>query len=157
MGSPRSQHNSRLHIYVTVEDDKPSRRFQPPEMGIPMRKLLCTTFAAMVLLTNAGAAFAQGYQERGDEHRQEERRPEERRAEPQRAPEHRYSTVQEHNGWRRGQPMGREEWGRGRPLDWRGYGLREPPYGYEWRDVGGVFILGAIATGIVADILLNQP
>jgi Ni/Co efflux regulator RcnB len=41
--------------------------------------------------------------------------------------------------------------------DWRPYGLRTPPRGYAWRrsDTGD-FLLVALATGIIADIVLNH-
>ena len=40
--------------------------------------------------------------------------------------------------------------------DWRSHNLRQPPRGYHWVNVDGQFVLAAIATGIVADVLLNQ-
>lgn len=41
--------------------------------------------------------------------------------------------------------------------DWRPYGLHAPPRGYYWRrsDTGD-FLLVALATGIIADIVLNH-
>ena len=41
--------------------------------------------------------------------------------------------------------------------DWGHYGLRTPPHGYYWRrsDTGD-FLLVALATGIIADIVLNH-
>lgn len=54
---------------------------------------------------------------------------------------------------------------RGRPLpshvhtvvvrDWRGHGLRKPPRGHEWRRVDGRYLLVAVTTGIIADIVLH--
>ena len=40
--------------------------------------------------------------------------------------------------------------------DWERYRLRRPPYGYEWVRDGNDFLLVAITSGIIADILLNQ-
>jgi Ni/Co efflux regulator RcnB len=40
--------------------------------------------------------------------------------------------------------------------DWRGHRLSAPPRGYHWVQSGGDYILVAIATGIIASILLNQ-
>ena len=51
--------------------------------------------------------------------------------------------------------MDRHDWERGRRLDYGDYRLREPPRGYEWREIDGRFVLGAIATGIIADIIIN--
>jgi Ni/Co efflux regulator RcnB len=41
--------------------------------------------------------------------------------------------------------------------DWRRDHLREPPRGYHWvRSDNGDFLLVAIATGVIVDLLLNQ-
>jgi Ni/Co efflux regulator RcnB len=41
--------------------------------------------------------------------------------------------------------------------DWRRDRLREPPRGYHWvRSDNGDFLLVAIATGVIVDLLLNQ-
>lgn len=48
------------------------------------------------------------------------------------------------NDWRRGMVI--SDWGR--------YNLRRPPYGYQWRYVDGQFILAAVATGLIASIIL---
>lgn len=60
------------------------------------------------------------------------------------------------NEWRRGDRIDRDDWNRGGRIDYRERHLRQPPRGYEWREVNGSLILGAIATGVIADILLNQ-
>jgi Ni/Co efflux regulator RcnB len=41
--------------------------------------------------------------------------------------------------------------------DWYRYHLRRPPYGYHWVRYGDDFLLVAIGTGIIADMLLDQP
>jgi Ni/Co efflux regulator RcnB len=40
--------------------------------------------------------------------------------------------------------------------DWRGHHLNAPPRGYQWVQSGGDYLLVAVATGIIASILLNQ-
>lgn len=40
--------------------------------------------------------------------------------------------------------------------DWRSHNLRAPPHGYQWVQSGGDYILIAVATGIVADLLLSH-
>ena len=40
--------------------------------------------------------------------------------------------------------------------DWRGHHLYAPPRGYHWVQSGGDYLLVAVATGIIASILLNQ-
>lgn len=40
--------------------------------------------------------------------------------------------------------------------DYRGYGLRHPPRGYRWmRDDYGDYLLVAVATGLIADLILR--
>ena len=40
--------------------------------------------------------------------------------------------------------------------DWRSHRLYAPPRGYQWVQTGGDYVLVAVATGIIAAILLNQ-
>jgi len=40
--------------------------------------------------------------------------------------------------------------------DWRNHHLSAPPRGYQWVQTGGDYVLVAIATGIIAQILLGQ-
>ncbi|MFZ6645651.1 RcnB family protein [Undibacterium sp. TJN25] len=40
--------------------------------------------------------------------------------------------------------------------DWRGHHLSAPPRGYHWVQSGGDYVLAAIATGIIASVLLNN-
>ena len=48
---------------------------------------------------------------------------------------------------------------RGRPGvvdDWRGHRLSAPPRGYHWVQVGADYVLVAIATGIILQLILDQ-
>lgn len=40
--------------------------------------------------------------------------------------------------------------------DWRGHRLSAPPRGYQWVQSGGDYLLVAIASGVIASILLNH-
>ncbi len=40
--------------------------------------------------------------------------------------------------------------------DWRGHGLRTPPRGYHWVQTGSDYVLVAIATGVILELLLNH-
>ena len=40
--------------------------------------------------------------------------------------------------------------------DWRSHHLSAPPSGYHWVQVNGDFVLAAVATGVIADLLLNN-
>lgn len=40
--------------------------------------------------------------------------------------------------------------------DWHARNMRQPPNGYHWVRSGDDFVLAAIATGVIADIVLNH-
>jgi len=40
--------------------------------------------------------------------------------------------------------------------DWRGHHLKSPPRGYHWVQTGADYVLVAIATGIIAQVILGQ-
>lgn len=40
--------------------------------------------------------------------------------------------------------------------DWRGHHLYAPPYGYQWVQVGPDYVLIALATGLIANLILSQ-
>ncbi|HSI52584.1 MAG TPA: RcnB family protein, partial [Ramlibacter sp.] len=59
--------------------------------------------------------------------------------------------------WRRGGHIPQEYRGRQYVVnDWRGHHLHAPPHGYQWVQVGGDYVMVAIATGIIAQLLLSQ-
>ncbi len=51
--------------------------------------------------------------------------------------------------------MGYNDWNNASRLDYRAHHLRHPPRGYEWREVNGRYVLAAVATGVIASIILN--
>lgn len=65
-------------------------------------------------------------------------------------------------------PDGGRRWNRGDRLppeyrdrqyivnDWRGHQLTAPPRGYQWVQSGSDYLLVAIATGIIAQLLMNR-
>jgi Ni/Co efflux regulator RcnB len=59
-----------------------------------------------------------------------------------------------HQEWKKGYHMRNEDWSRGERVDWQHYHLRRPPNGYEWRMVDGNYVLAAVATGIVASVVV---
>jgi Ni/Co efflux regulator RcnB len=93
---------------------------------------------------------------RGQEQRPQDR-PQERqdRHEGPRAYDSRGHDRNSQQEWRRGDRIDREDWNHSGRVDYRERHLRQPPRGYEWREVNGAVVLGAIATGVIADILLN--
>jgi Ni/Co efflux regulator RcnB len=58
--------------------------------------------------------------------------------------------------WSRGDRMGYNDWSSAQPVDYRAHHLRRPPHGYAWRESNGQFILAAVATGVVASIILDN-
>lgn len=40
--------------------------------------------------------------------------------------------------------------------DWRSHRLSAPPRGYHWVQTGGDYVLAAIATGVILQVLLNN-
>jgi Ni/Co efflux regulator RcnB len=103
--------------------------------------ILSAVFA--MSLTMPGLAFAEGNgeQDRGhDEHAQQN----ERGA----GPNHSY-----HKGDRLPAAEHTKQY---EVNDWRGRNMREPPRGYHWVRSGNDYVLAAIATGVIADILLSR-
>ncbi|WP_443748453.1 RcnB family protein [Asticcacaulis solisilvae] len=62
----------------------------------------------------------------------------------------------DHSDWRRGGYVARSDWDRGQHVDYRAHHLRAPPRGYEWRQVDGRYVLAAVASGVIASIILNS-
>ena len=60
--------------------------------------------------------------------------------------------------WGRGDRLPREYWSSSYEVrDWNRYHLRRPPRGYHWVRTGtGDYVLAAIATGLIADIIANS-
>ena len=58
--------------------------------------------------------------------------------------------------WSNGDHMGYNDWSSAQPVDYRAHHLRRPPNGYAWRESNGQFILAAVATGVVASIILDN-
>jgi Ni/Co efflux regulator RcnB len=58
-----------------------------------------------------------------------------------------------HDEWKKGYHMNHDDWQRGQPVDYRTYHLRQPPRGYEWREVDGNYVMAAVATGVIASVV----
>jgi Ni/Co efflux regulator RcnB len=59
-----------------------------------------------------------------------------------------------HEEWKKGAKIRDEDWKRGEHLDYRERHLRAPPEGYEWRQVDGNYVLAAVATGVIASVVI---
>lgn len=122
--------------------------------------------AAALAMCMAGGAFAQDRRfdhddRRGpQQHHQQQERQFERHGARQDFREGRH--VDRHGyahpraEWRRGGYVPREYRGRNYVVsDWRGHRLHAPPRGYQWVGVGGDYVLAAIATGLIAQIVIS--
>ena len=58
--------------------------------------------------------------------------------------------------WKRGQRIGYNDWSSATAVDYRQHHLRQPPRGYEWRESNGQYVLAAVATGVIASIIMNS-
>jgi hypothetical protein len=59
-----------------------------------------------------------------------------------------------HDEWKKGYHMKHDDWNRGERVDYRQYHLNAPPRGYEWREVDGNYVMAAIATGVIASVVV---
>jgi Ni/Co efflux regulator RcnB len=106
-----------------------------------MKRILLSGLAlSLVLGATAASAQPGRYDDRRDDHR----------GQPSAGQGY------DHHNWHRGGRVDRNEWRNGHRVDYRSRHLRKPPRGYEWREVNGDYVLGAVATGLIADLLLNN-
>jgi Ni/Co efflux regulator RcnB len=94
--------------------------------------------AAALVAGSVGSASAQSYHRNGGDHGGWAR-----------------DRGQSHH-WNRGEHMGYDDWSNAQAVDYRHHHIRRPPRGYEWRESDGQFILAAVATGVVASIILDH-
>ena len=142
----------------------------------PGRRLQRVAVAALALCMAAGGAMAQGRS--GDDHRGRSEHKERfanghdnRRSDRDDHRHDRYDRQDFRDGrhfdrrgyeprpaeWRRGGRLPPEYRGRNYVVnDYRAYRLQPPPRGYHWVGVGGEFALAAIATGIIAQIIVSR-
>jgi Ni/Co efflux regulator RcnB len=63
----------------------------------------------------------------------------------------------DHHDWRKGQRLSGDYRDRQYVVDdWHGYGLRQPPRGYQWVGVNGDYLLVAAASGLIAQIVVGH-
>lgn len=115
------------------------------------RFLLTTALCAMAgTFAVAGTASAQSWHDRSDRHYS--RNYSYDRGHYDRSS---YRGWHDRSDWRRGGYVSHYDWDRGYRVDYRRYHLRQPPYGYEWRRVGDNYVLAAIASGLIASIIVG--
>jgi Ni/Co efflux regulator RcnB len=121
-----------------------------------MKRIIVSALALSLLAGAAGTASAQPYGPDQRDHYSDHR---DGYQGDRRAGDHRDVHVGDrwaaHREWRRGGRIDRMEWRRAHVVDYRIHHLRRPPRGYEWREIDGRYVLAAVASGIIADIILN--
>lgn len=121
-----------------------------------MKKHLGKLVVCGALLMLSGPLLAQSHDRGHDDHDRNDHGRSDHRD------DHHYQGMHDrgrHEGWyKKGGHMPSEYRGsRYVVTDWRHDHLREPPRGYHWvRSDNGDFLLVAVATGIIADILAHQ-
>jgi Ni/Co efflux regulator RcnB len=101
-----------------------------------MKRMLTATAAAVIALTSlSGVAMAQPRHDDRHDNRDQ------------------HGPQGGHN-WRKGDRINHNDWHRYQSVDWRSHHLRQPPRGYEWRQVNGQYVMAAAATGLVAAIIM---
>lgn len=68
--------------------------------------------------------------------------------------EHHNEHYVHHSDWRRGSHISHNDWDRGEQVDWHTHHLRQPPRGYDWREVDGNYVMAAVATGLIASVII---
>ena len=133
-----------------------------------MKRLIITTLAATLLAGSAlsGTAMAAGqryddnrYEQRHNarDDRRDERRDDRRDARDDRRDyrHDRRDDRRDHRRWERGQRLdARYRDNRYYVSDYRRHGLRAPPRGYRWQRVDDRFLLTAVATGLIASVII---
>jgi Ni/Co efflux regulator RcnB len=117
-----------------------------------------TVTAAVLALCMAGSAFAQdrGFDRSPERNDRFSQRRDARDSHDFRQADHR-GYPQPHAEWHRGDRVPTEYRGRNYVVnDWHNHHLQAPPRGYQWVGVGGDYVLAAIATGVIAQIIANQ-
>jgi Ni/Co efflux regulator RcnB len=145
----------------------------PNQMELSMNSKAVISAIMAMSLTTGGFAFAQGYGDRNDRGRNEQAqrdRQQDRRDNEARQPNRRDDRGRANNDARRDErgagPNHAFRRGDRLPVeyrhrqyvvdDWRGHNLSAPPRGYHWLQTGGDYVLVAIATGVILQLLLNN-
>lgn len=116
-----------------------------------MKKTLIAQLVIVSLLGTSGAAFAQQH---NDDHRGGP--PSHGRPGPREADVSRDGGPIPHSDWHKGERLPAEYRDRNYEVDnWREHGLQAPPRGYHWVGVNGDYVLAAVATGVIASVLLT--
>ncbi|MDR7115702.1 RcnB family protein [Caulobacter sp. BE254] len=135
-----------------------------------MKRLIITTLAATLLAGTALSGTAMAAGQRYDDHdrgrydqRHDDRRDDRHDDRYDRHDRRDYGHSRreaaherrDYRRWERGQRLdARYRDNRYYVSDWRRHGLRAPPRGYRWQRVDDNYILAAVATGLIASVII---
>jgi Ni/Co efflux regulator RcnB len=132
-------------------------------------KTLISALVSVCLVAGSGASFAQNHDDHRDDrdnHAQAEHKDDHGDRRNDRADYRPVENNARHDGPRgagprhdmvRGQRIAPEYRGNQYVVDdWRGHHLSAPPRGQHWVQTGGDYVLVAVATGIIAQVLLGN-
>lgn len=119
-----------------------------------MKRLITASLAVLMLAGTAGAASAQ-HRDHNNNGRYDsrDRAYEQGRRDQARAEDRR--DRRDYRRWAKGQRLDARYRGNGYYVsDYRRYGLRQPPRGYRWQRVDNQYLLTAVATGLIASVII---
>ncbi|UAL09782.1 RcnB family protein [Caulobacter segnis] len=121
-----------------------------------MKRFITASLAVLMLAGGAGAASAQDWRKdhnNNGRYDSRDRAYEQGRRDQARA-EDRHDR-REYRRWAKGQRLEqRYRDNRYYVSDYRRYGLRQPPRGYRWQKVDNQYLLTAVATGLIASVII---
>lgn len=121
-----------------------------------MKRFLTASLAVLMLAGAGGAASAQDWRRdhnNNGRYDARDRSYEQGRRDQARAEDRR--DRREYRRWAKGQRLDRAyRDNRYYVSDYRRYGLRQPPRGYRWQRVDNQFLLTAVATGLIASVII---
>ena len=123
------------------------------ERRSPIKRFITVTAAAIALLAGSlAAAEAQPGNNNRNDNRYDNRSNDHRNDVRGAGNNNRFDN---RRNWRKGGRIERNDWNRGRRVDYHTRKLQRPPRGYEWREVDGNYVMAAMATGLIASIILS--
>ena len=123
-----------------------------------MKRLIITTLAATLLAGTALSGTAMAAGQRHDDRGRYDQRHDNRDYRHDDRRDHRSDRRddrREYRHWQRGQRLDARYRGNGYYVsDYRRHGLRAPPRGYRWQRVDDSYVLAAVATGLIASVII---
>ncbi len=118
-----------------------------------MKRTMIATAILAITLSTGGLASAQGRDDHGNDRKEQK----DNRGQEKKSDRHEGRGGGPDHNFYRGDRLPAENHHRQYVVDdWRGHNLRAPPRGYHWVQSGADYILVAITTGVILDLMLNH-